>query len=123
MFVLYISIVLPKLEFLSFHEEIFSSNRYSGCASYNASVIYSGTYRFTSVTVLKGATLTLSSSSYTTNDTMILHAEIFEMQMSHVIVSRSVHLNCRIFELEKSSIFEGDERGYPSDEGIHCKLL
>lgn len=69
------------------------------------------------LTVLKSGFLTLSSDTFTTEDTVTVHTDVFEVQMSHVRVIHSGQINSRIFEVEKAALLEGDGQGYGTVQG------
>jgi hypothetical protein len=103
--------------------------RYSLCAQRSSNDTYSGTYRFTSVTVLKVGALNLHSYSYTTDDTttasLQLYADSLDIQMASMSVDRAAIVYTRVIDLEKTSTLDGTATGYYSEEGEFgwCSLM
>ena len=89
------------------------------CETRTTNTTHSGVYRFTDLTVMKRGALSLNSSAFTTEDSLVVYADTLEVQMeSSVHVDRSAHLSTRLFEVEKTAVFVGDGAGFYSEEGM-----
>ena len=67
---------------------------------------------------MKGGALSLNSYAFTTEDSLVVYTDMFEVQMGNVHVDRAAHLSTRLFELEKAGVLTGDGAGFYSQEGM-----